>query len=469
VDRLAHELARALSSPPGLPTHGVVRADAEPGQLQRPASAARSLRIAVVGAGWAGIAAAVHARRAGHGVEVFEMAPQPGGRARTVRVAGRTLDNGQHILIGAYQATLELMRYVGADVSTLLLRMPLALQYPDGQGLRLGAGKPVSAFVRAVIGQQRWSWPQRLLLLTTAAGWAARRFRCAEALSVAELCRWLPVIVRLQLIEPLCVAALNTPTSQASAQVFLRVLRDALFSGPGSSDLLLPGAALGALLPQPAAAWLEAHGVPLHTHARVSRLDSGVAGWELDGKPFDAVVLACSAAEAARLCESLAPAWSTAAAALRYEPIITVYLHCPGARLALPMMALHADAQSPAQFVFDLGAQGLETEVFAFVISGARVWLDRGLDAAAQATLDQAIQAFGPGTWPRAPTVLHTAAEKRATFACTPGLRRPAALVAPGLWAAGDYVAGPYPATLEGAVRSGRAAAQHLTIAVQAA
>jgi hydroxysqualene dehydroxylase len=469
VDRLAHELARALSSPPGLPTHGAARADAEAGRPQRPASAARPLRIAVVGAGWAGIAAAVHARRAGHEVEVFEMAPRPGGRARTVRVAGRTLDNGQHILIGAYQATLELMRLIGVDVPALLRRMPLALQYPDGQGLRLGTGAPVPAFVRAVLGQQGWSWTQRLSLLGTAAGWAARRFRCAEALSVAQLCQDLPPAVRAQLIEPLCVAALNTPASQASAQVFLRVLRDALFSGPGSSDLLLPGAALGALLPQPAAAWLDAHGVRLHTHARVSRLNAGVAGWELDGRAFDAAVLACSAAEAARLCASLAPAWSAMAAALRYEPIITVYLHCPGARLALPMMALHADAQSPAQFVFDLGTLGSETGVFAFVISGARAWVDRGLGAAAQATLDQAIQAFGPGTWPQAPVLLHVAAEKRATFACTPGLKRPAAFVAPGLWAAGDYVAGPYPATLEGAVRSGRAAAQHLTSAAQAA
>jgi squalene-associated FAD-dependent desaturase len=452
-----------------LPTRAAVRGDAEPGPPRRPAHVSRPLRIAVVGAGWAGIAAAVHARRAGHEVEVFEMAAQAGGRARSVRVDGRILDNGQHILIGAYQATLELMQHIGADVSTLLQRMPLALQYPDGQGLRLGGGAPVPAFVRAVLGQSGWSWPQRLSLLSAAAGWAARRFRCAETLSVDELCRHLPAIVRTQLIEPLCVAALNTPASQASAQVFLRVLRDALFSGTGSSDLLLPGAPLNALVPQPAAAWLAAHGVRVHTRARVSRLNAGAADWELDGKPFEAVVLACSAAEAARLCASLAPAWSACTAALRYEPIITVYLHCPGARLALPMMALHADAMNPAQFVFDLGAQGSESGVFSFVISGARDWVERGLDTAAQATLSQAIQAFGPGTWPQTPAVLHVSAEKRATFACTPGLQRPAALVAPGLWAAGDYVAGPYPATLEGAVRSGRAAAQHLTMAAQAA
>jgi squalene-associated FAD-dependent desaturase len=421
------------------------------------------LRVAVVGAGWAGIAAAVYARLAGHDVSVFEMAPQPGGRARTVQVAGHALDNGQHILIGAYHATLELMREVGADVPALLRRLPLALQYPDGQGLRLVSGAPVPALVRAVLGRRGWTWPQRLSLLNAAARWAAKRFRCAEHISVDELCANLPQPVRSQLIEPLCVAALNTPSSLASAQVFLRVLHDALFSGPGSSDLLLPCAPLGELLPRPALAWFDAHGVQLQTAARVLQLTPDAAGWRIDDLPFDAVLLACSAAEASRLCQYVAPQWALVAAGLRYEPIVTVYLQCPGARLALPMTALHTDAQAPAQFAFDLGALGGAAGVFAFVISGAQCWVDRGLGIAAQAALAQARAAFAPGTWPQPPALLHIAAEKRATFACTPGLQRPPAQVACRLWAAGDYVAGPYPATLEGAVLSGRLAANSLS------
>lgn len=425
-----------------------------------------ALRVAVVGAGWAGIAAAVHARRAGHEVEVFEMAPQAGGRARTVHVSGHVLDNGQHILIGAYRATLDLMAEIGADVPALLHRLPLALQYPDGRGLRLRKGAPVPAFVRAVLARHGWSWSERLSLLAAAASWALRRFQCAEHLSVSELCQKLPVAVRAQLMEPLCVAALNTPASEASAQVFLRVLRAALFSGPGSSDLLLPRAPLGALLPQPALAWFDAHGVRLHTTARVSRLQRVSAGWQIDDRPpFDAVVLAGSAAESARLCAGLSPQWAAMAAAMRYEPIVTVYLRCPGARLALPMMALHASAVAPAQFAFDLGALGVAADVFAFVVSGARAWVEQGLDHTARAALDQSVTAFPPGTWPQAPTLLHVAAEKRATFACTPGLQRPPAQVATGLWAAGDYVAGPYPATLEGAVLSGCFAAARLATA----
>ena len=97
------------------------------------------LRIAVIGGGWAGIAAAVTASEAGHRVTLFEMAPQLGGRARRVDEA---LDNGQHILIGAYSDTLALMRQVGADPEALLRRLPLALVDPHGNGLRLA--RPVS-------------------------------------------------------------------------------------------------------------------------------------------------------------------------------------------------------------------------------------------------------------------------------------------------------------------------------------
>jgi hydroxysqualene dehydroxylase len=354
---------------------------------------------------------------------------------------------------------------VGADASTLLRRLPLALQYPDGSGLRLPGGAPIPAFVRAVLGQRGWRRSERLALLAAAAGWAAKRFRCEPGLSVSQLCRRLPAVVRRDLIEPLCVAALNTPADQACAQVFLRVLRDALFSGPGSSDLLLPGAPLGALLPQPARAWFEREGVALHTSTRVAQLRAEDGGWRLDDERFDAVLLACSAVEAARLCAPFAAAWARTAAALRYEPIVTVYLLGPGARLALPMLALHAGANAPAQFVFDLGALSGANDVFAFVISGAADWVERGLQATAEAVVGQARAAFPPGTWPDPPTLLHVAAEKRATFRCTPGLQRPPAAVAPGLWAAGDYVEGPYPATLEGAVRSGLQAAQALPAA----
>lgn len=410
--------------------------------------------MAVIGAGWAGLAAAVEACRAGHAVSVFEMAPQPGGRARDVDVGGLRLDNGQHILIGAYVQTLRLMRCVGVAPEQVLLRTPLRLGEPDGNGLFLPPGPATRAFVRGVLARRGWPLAQRLGLLAAAGHWAFGRFRCDAALSVAQLAAGLGPAVRRDLIEPLCVAALNTPADQASAAVFLRVLQDALFSGPGSADLLLPCAGLGDLLPRRAWAWLQHAGAQLHLTHRVHSLQPDTRGWQVDSAGFDRVVLAVPPGEAARLVAGVAPAWSAVAAALRYEPIVTVYLRSAGTRLSEPMLALRSDDAAPAQFVFDRGQLGGPEGLLAFVISGAQPWVERGSEETLRATLAQAQHALASQL--RGPlAAVQTITEKRATFRCTPGLQRPPREIAPGLLAAGDHVAGPYPATLEGAVRSG--------------
>lgn len=420
---------------------------------------ATGTQVAVVGGGWAGLAAAVAATQRGHAVSLIEMAPQLGGRARSLADAEPRLDNGQHILIGAYRHSLDLMRTVGVDVEQALLRLPLRLRYPQHEGLHLPPGPPLLAFARGVLAYRAWPLAARLRLLAAATRWLLQGFDCAPGLSVEELCADLPAPVRQELIAPLCVAALNTPAAQASAQVFLRVLRDALFDGRGSADLLLPRRPLSLLLAEPAQAWLAAQGADIRLGTRAQQLAPQGRAWRLDGQHFDAVILACPAGEAARLARDIAPDWARQAEQLRFEPIITVYLRSPGSALPAPMLALHDGPQAPAQFAFDLGQLGHAPGLFAFVVSGAAPWVERGLEATAAAVLIQAQQAL---RWQTAPQLLRVLAEKRATFACTPGLQRPAGEIAPALWAAGDYVAGPYPATLEGAVRAGRAAAARL-------
>src|SRR5690606_3284382 len=125
-------------------------------------------RVAVIGGGWAGLAAAVEATRRGRAVTLFEMAPILGGRARGV---DDELDNGQHILIGAYHQTLRLMRLVGADPDRAFLRIPLRLTDGAGRGIALQPGAPALAFARAVWRQAGWSRRDRLVLLCTAALW----------------------------------------------------------------------------------------------------------------------------------------------------------------------------------------------------------------------------------------------------------------------------------------------------------
>lgn len=414
--------------------------------------------IAVVGAGWAGLAAAVEATRAGARVTLLEMAQAPGGRARDVVSHGGVLDNGAHICIGAYRETLRLLREIGVAEKDVFERLPLTLVDAEGRGLRMRGGAPLPAFALAVLGRRGWSWRERFALLRVASRWRGAGFRAMPGETVADLAADLPPAVRRDFIEPLCVAALNTPMAQASGAVFLRVLHDALGDTPGAADLLLPRVGLGSLFPEPALAWLERAGATIRLAHRVERIDRDGTSWRIDGIRADRVVVAASAAEAARLAAPHAAGWAALAAGLRYEPIITVYARSAGCILPVPLLTLRADAARPAQFVFDRGRLGGESGVLAFVISGAAAWVERGAAATEAATLKQANAELG--RFLRAPLALvRTIVEKRATFACIPGLARPPLIVTPGLLACGDYLDGPYPATLEGAVRSGVAAA----------
>jgi len=416
-------------------------------------------RVVVAGGGWAGLSAAVEATRLGHAVTLLEMAPRLGGRARTVDVEGLALDNGQHIAIGAYVQTLALLRTLGVAESDAFMRCPLELCDAAGAGLRMGGGPPAAAFAIAVLRHPAWALSEKIALLRAAAAWHRMRFRCDPAWTVAQLTAQLPRRVRRDLVDPLCVAALNTPAHDASAAMFLRVLGDALFGGRGSADLLLPRQPLGALMPEPAERWLQAHGATVQCRARVDAIEQSPTGWRVHGSQAhdaDAVVVATSASESARLARAHAAAWAERAEALPYEPIITVYLRKPGARLRAPMVALREGPDAPAQFAFDRGRLTGADGLFAFVVSGAQRWLEAGIDATLAATRRQAVGAIGSASLETVKII----AERRATIRCVPELVRPSMVLAPGLLAAGDHVDGPYPSTLEGAIRSGIAAAR---------
>lgn len=427
------------------------------------------------------MAAAVSATQAGHHAIVFEASRAVGGRARALNGTlpdgtPVVLDNGQHILIGAYSDTLRLMRLVGVEPGTTLHRSPLNLQFPDGSGLALPRWPSPLDALGGMLMAQGWTWADKWSLLTAATGWQLRRFTCQPETTVAQLCRSLTPRVMQTLIDPLCVAALNTPTARASGQVFLRVVQDSLFGGQGSSNLLLPTVDLGSLFPQAAVAWLQASGGVIRLGTRVERLQwqDSSAQWQVHGEAFDAVLWATSSSIAAQVIVEYAQVapktiatslhkWATTTQALAFEAIATVYAWSPTARLRQPMLSLHgSDATDstpafPAQFVFDRGQLGGPAGLLAFVVSasaGDREALQAQVLHQAQVQLGLTLQA------------VQTVVEKRATFACTPALQRPPMAIAPGLWACGDYVDGPYPATLEGAVRSGWAAGAWLVTAV---
>jgi hydroxysqualene dehydroxylase len=419
------------------------------------------MNVAMIGAGWAGLAAAVAATRGGHRVTLFESSRLLGGRARSLPLSmpdgsPQVLDNGQHIMIGAYTATLQLMHDVGVDPATVLLRLPLTLRFPDGDGLALPDWPAPLDAGWGIVRARGWTLRDKASMLGAALRWQLARFQCPPHATVTQLCEGLTPRVMEQLVEPLCVSALNTPAARSSGQVFLRVVRDALFGQGhgrwGGSNLLLPRVDLGELFPHVAGQWLAQRGARVVLGQRVQEVAPRGAGWQVDGTDFDSVLLACPPWEAERLVRGAgieAGDWLARAGSLTHEAIATVYV-TGGPRLPLAMLALHCSDAAPAQFVFDRSQLGGPAGMLAFVVSAS----PRERDALQQQVLEQAAALGWSGL-----AAVQTVVEKRATFACIAGLLRPSMQVAPGLLACGDYVDGPYPATIEGAVRSALSAA----------
>jgi squalene-associated FAD-dependent desaturase len=418
-------------------------------------------RVAVVGAGWAGLAAAATLAERGLPVTVFEASRSLGGRARRVTLDGVDLDNGQHILIGAYGETLRLMRLVGADPERLLLRLPLELRYASGFRLRAPRLPAPLHLLAGLFLASGLTGAERLAAARFVAGLRRSGFALPADESVGQLlARYGQTgALRDRLWVPLCVSALNTPPERASARAFANVLRDTLGGDRAASDLLLPKADLGAIFPAPAAAFVAARGGEIRFGAAVRGIARDEAGLRLDvdPAPFGQVILACPPQVAPALLESLPELAGLAAtiAAIEHEPIYTCYLQYPDATsLPFPMLGFSGGL---AQWAFDRGTLSGHRGLIAVVLSASgehEALTHAELAAAIHAELAAELPGLPPPRWHR------VIAERRATFSCRPGLGRPGnATPLPGLVLAGDYTASDYPATLEAAIRSGVAAA----------
>jgi squalene-associated FAD-dependent desaturase len=393
-------------------------------------------RIAVVGAGYAGMAAAVTLAERGVGVTVFESGPVPGGRARRVKTEGRELDNGQHILIGAYTELLRLMDRVGVPRDALR-RQPLDLRYADGFRFR-------GALDLLLPG--RIPFRERLDAVRFLFALKKTSFRLPEDISVAALLdrHRQNGVLGHYVWRPLCISALNTPPERASAQVFATVLRDSLAGPSGASDLLLPRVDLSRLFPEPAAEFLRAHGGELRTNAPVRDLAP------LRGE-FGAVVVAVGPHQLKALLTEPVPEYD-------YQPIYTCYLQYPDpVRLSSPMLGF---ADGIVQWAFDRAALTGERGLVACVISAQgdhQQMTQEELAATCHRELKAALHGLPEPGWSR------VIAEKRATIACDSRIKDakfPAQRE--GLFLAGDYLDPDYPPTLEAAVRSGIRAARQL-------
>jgi hydroxysqualene dehydroxylase len=388
------------------------------------------------------MAAAVTLAGRGVPVTVFESGPVAGGRARRVTTQGVELDNGQHILVGAYRELFRLMRQVGVD-SDALLRVPLELRYAKGFHLR-------ALWLPAPLGLAAGLMLATGIPLKERIGAARFLHRMQEAKFRLDPDRPVEALLREHgqagsigdyVWRPLCVSALNTPVELASSNTFLAALRDTLSGADGASDLLLPRVDLSRLFPEPAVRYVTEHGGEVRLRTTVN--DLGALK-----KDFSAIIVAVGPHQLKTVLPAFAPEFA-------YQPIYTCYLqYAAGTRLPFPMLGL---AGGIVQWVFDRGALLGEKGRLACVISAQGEHQQLGQDELAErchAELSAALPRLPRPEWTR------VIAEKRATIASVVGLKKPADQF-DGVRLAGDYLDAEYPPTLEAAVRSGvRAASQ---------
>ena len=400
-------------------------------------------RVHIIGAGLAGMSAAVALIQAGRAVCLYEAAPVAGGRCRSYfdRVLNCRVDNGNHLLLSGNRAAMEYLRSIGAAVT---LTGPTAAEFPF-MDLTSGARWTL----RPNAGRIPW-WilsPSRRVPGTRARDYLALR-RLRQAGSVADVLRQNTLYHRL--LAPLTIAALNTPPEQAMARLLAAVVDETLAAGGAACIPRFPRLGMSETFINPAVKFLTARGADIAFNRRITALEIGphrITALHGHAGPIgvatnEDVILAT-------------PPWI----AQELLPGLVV----PDAFQAIVNVHFHLDAPRAPGFIGLVG--GVAEWVFtkpghaSVTISAANRLVDEPAESLAATTWQNVRAALNlPAPMP----VWRVVKERRASFAATQAqeARRPAARTRwQNLALAGDWTATGLPATIEGAIRSGQTAA----------
>ncbi len=435
----------------------------------------------VIGAGFAGLSAAVRLADRGLKVLVLEQSAKLGGRASafTDKVTGERVDNGQHVLFGCYHETYAFLRRIGA-VDRAPLQPRLCLPMADRAGrtveLRCPNLPPPWHLLAGLAGWSALSIADRVAVLRVGRVIDRARKHGVDAVVDAigpdvTVTGWLdrlrqPRGVRDWLWHPLVLAALNQSADVAAAAPFVRVV--AQLFGPAAEDSAvgLARVPLDEMYAEPARDFIEARGgdVRLKSAARVVTDSNRVMGVSTADGNVDAtnVIAAVAWHNFAGLWGGAPPAGveriSQAAAAMTSSPIVTVNLWLDGPVMDQTFVGL---VDAPIHWIFNKAAiVGEQATHLAVVTSAADGLAAAGNDEVTRLTFDE-IQRVLPRARGRRVVRSVVVREQRATFSVAPGgPARPGAITPiEGFFLAGDWTDTALPATIEGAVVSGHRAA----------
>jgi zeta-carotene desaturase len=447
-----------------------------------------SFDVIIVGGGLSGLSAAVDLSSSGANVLLLERRPFLGGRTYSFidRTTGNVVDNGQHLMMGCYEETRSYLRQIGAETLVELqknLRIPFL--HPSGRRAILSC-PAFPAPLHILGGLMRLTsltFRERLMLLNVGRELIHLSAESEQRLDQLTVDQWLrslkqPESNRKYLWDIIAIGTLNDEPAAVSALLFARVLRSAFFGGRLSSSLLVPRAGLSEVLVDPAVAFVSQRGGEILTSIHVERI-------LFDRRRAKGILCADGSIMKARTILSAVPHYSIpklidaddlrllglhdCISRFSVSPILSINVWLNKQVMEEPLAAV---LDSRIQWIFNkskLAGRAADSsdrcQYLTLVISSASEYMSMKSDEIVRLAL-QDLERVLPDS--RSARLIHSTVlkEKRATFSPRPGMEafRPNQSTAIGnFFLAGDWTKTGLPATIEGAVASGRRAAKEIS------
>ncbi len=422
----------------------------------------------IVGAGWAGLNCAYELSKAGYQVQIIEAAPQIGGRARAVNFADQLVDNGQHIAIGAYKTLRDLLQELNLNEPDLFKILPFELIIHGAQTLKFKLPKlsaPYNFFIGLLLARQI-SWHEKFSISKFYCALHKNKFKLVQDCSVLDLLKnyHQTDFIITHLWEPIALAAMSTPVKTGSAQIFLNILQQLLHADRSHSDWYLPAVDLSELLPNHLAKHIQQNGGQIIHNQRINAInvsDNACVGINSNNQSWfaDHIILATPAWCTAKLLQqhSNLQTLSNNLMAMTYEAITTLYfLFAEPIELQYPIVGM---VNTTSQWIFDR-AFSKQNRILSVIITGNKTLEFTDKNILKEQILSEIRQHIPHLPDPIASKII---CEKRAAFSCdinSQNLRPTPITSINNLWITGDYLQTGLPATLEGALLSGKLTAQ---------